>query len=72
LLNIDVGLEYIGQRGADKICKKIHQNYNFDLQILKVNLQIFAINFLNIDGSLKRIGQSEGANFMAMYLVCII
>ena len=60
MLNNDVGLEYIGQSGADKICKKIHQNYNFDLQILKVNLQLFAINLLNIGGGLKRIGQSGG------------
>jgi hypothetical protein len=61
LLNIDVGLKYIGQSGADKICKKIHQNYNFDLQILKVNLQLFAINLLNIYVGLERIGQIGGA-----------
>jgi len=30
---------------------KIRQNYNFDLQILQINLQLFAINLQNIDTS---------------------
>jgi len=39
--------------GADRIFKIIRQNKNFDLQILKTNLQLFGINLLNIGGGLN-------------------
>jgi hypothetical protein len=42
-------------------------DFSLDLQILKMNLQLFAINLLNIGDGLKRIGQSGGANFMTIH-----
>jgi hypothetical protein len=45
------------------------RDFALDLQILKTNLQLFAINLLNIGGGLKRIGQSGGANFMTIIII---
>ena len=47
-------MEYKRQLWKKKIFAKIkHETYNFDLQILKTNLQLFAINLLNIGVGLK-------------------
>jgi len=55
LFNIGNSLTWIGQSDKGKavnIYRKICQNYDFNLQnILKINLQLFATNLLNIFNS---------------------
>jgi len=48
LQNIDIFPESIGQRRGKKTCKT-RQKKNIDLQILKMDLQLFAINFQIFD-----------------------